>query len=291
MTTRFARLADRVRRVVAETRRKLGEDRCLGLAAQLGFYFALSVFPSLLFFAALVGFLPLEGLIDRLFDGLTTVAPSSPVTLLREQLEELGRDRQPALLTIGMLGAVWSSSAAMVATINALNIAYEVGEPRRWYRRRFVALGLTLMLMAFAAVALALIFISPAAMSRVATWVGLDSAVPIVWAAARWPVMVGLIVIGLDLVYRIAPNRPARWHWVTPGAVVAAGVWFAASFGLKFYAANLGRFNATYGAIGGLVVLLLWSYLSGFAILLGGELNGAIERTAPAARANRGDVR
>jgi membrane protein len=99
------------------------------------------------------------------------------------------------------------------------------------------------------------------------------------WAIARWLLMIFLVVLAVDLVYHFAPNRRRRWAWITPGSLLATGLWMASSFAFKFYVTNLSDFNATYGAIGGVVVLLLWFYVSGLAILIGAELNGVIEQS------------
>jgi membrane protein len=116
-----------------------------------------------------------------------------------------------------------------------------------------------------------------------AGWIGLGHAFGLAWAIGRWPVMVFLVVLGVDLVYYFAPNRRVRWVWITPGSLLATGLWMVSSFAFKFYVTNLANFNATYGAIGGVVVLLLWFYVSGLAILIGAELNAVIEQAVKVA--------
>jgi membrane protein len=265
------------RAIVQDTIREISDDNCLGLAAQLSFYFLLALFPALLFVVALIGYLPLDNPLDELLAGLSTVAPPEMVALLRSQLDEIGRGNAASLLTIGILGAIWTNSTAMVAIIDALNRAYDVGEWRVWWKRRLVAILLTLALALFLLIALMLVLIGPDVMKHLAAWFGLAPAVTVAWTLLRWPVLLLCVLLALEFVYHFAPNRHSPWMWMTPGAVVAMLVWLAASFGFKFYLAHFGNYTATYGAIGGAIVTMLWFYVSGLAILVGAELNAVIE--------------
>ena len=264
--------------IVIRTIREIDDDNCLGLAAQLAFYFFLSLFPALLFLVALIGYLPVENVLAQLLEALGTIAPSEVLALLRAQLDEVARGSYASVLTLGIVGAIWSSSAAMVAIIDALNHAYDIEERRPWWKRRIVAIVLTVALALFIVTSLVLVLVGPDVASLVAGWVGLGPALSWFWAMARWPLMIVLVVLGVDLVYYFAPNRRGRWVWITPGSLLATALWMASSFAFKFYVTNLANFNATYGAIGGVVVLLLWFYVSGLAILIGAELNGVIEQ-------------
>jgi len=274
----FSRMPLRSTEIVTRTIREIDDDNCLGLAAQLAFYFFLSLFPALLFLVALIGYLPVENVLTQLLEALGTIAPSEVLTLLRTQLDEVVRGSYGSLLTLGIVGAIWSSSAAMVAIIDALNHAYDIEERRPWWKRRIVAIALTVALALFIVTSLVLVLVGPDVAALMAGWVGLGPAFSLVWAIARWPLMIFLVVLGVDLVYHFAPNRRVRWVWITPGSLLATSLWMASSFAFKFYVANLANFNATYGAIGGVVVLLLWFYVSGLAILIGAELNGVIEQ-------------
>jgi membrane protein len=264
--------------VLRRTADEIGADNCLGLAAQLAFYFFLALFPALLFLVALVGYLPIENTLTRLLVTLGTVAPREVLLLMRGQLEQIARGGHGSLLTIGIAGAVWSSSAAMVAIIDALNHAYDIDERRPWWKRRIVAIALTIALALFIVTSLVLVLAGPSVALRVAQWFGLAPAFAVFWAIARWPLMIFLVVLAIDLVYHFAPNRRGQWVWITPGSLVATTLWIVSSFAFKFYVTNLANFNVTYGAIGGVVVLLLWFYVSGLAILIGAELNGVIEQ-------------
>jgi membrane protein len=180
---------------------------------------------------------------------------------------------------MGVLGALWSSSAAMVAIIGALNHAYDVSEWRPWWKRRLLAVVLTIVLALFILTALSFVLIGPTLASRIAAWFGFATAVVYLWRILRWPVMVLCVVFGIDLVYHFAPNRESRWTWVTPGALLATALWIASSFGFKFYIANFADYTAAYGTIGGIIVTMLWFYVCGLAMLIGAELNGIVEQS------------
>jgi membrane protein len=263
--------------VMRRTVREIGEDNCLGLAAQLAFYFLLALFPALLFLVALLGYVPVENALTELLAAVGTVAPRELVELLREQLARVTEGSHASLLTLGIIGAIWSSSAAMVAIIDALNRAYDVTEWRPWWKRRFVAIVLTVALALFTIVAFALVLIGPSLASGAAEWLRLGPSVGMVWAVIRWPVMLFSVVLGVDLVYHFAPNRAGRWVWITPGSLLATVLWISSSFAFKLYVVAFVDYAATYGAIGGAIVTMLWFYISGLAILVGAELNGVIE--------------
>ena len=268
------------RHVVMRTVAEIGDDNCLGLAAQLAFYGILALFPALLFLVALLGYLPVEGVLPELLAALGQVAPQELIALVRGQLDQIVQGDHAGLLTLGILGAIWSSSAAMVAIIDALNRAYDVTEWRAWWKRRVTAIGLTLALAVFIVISFVLVLLGPAAAEWVAAWVGLAPTVTYVWSVLRWPAMVFCVVLGVDLVYHFAPNRSVPWVWITPGALVATALWIAASFGFKFYITNMADYSATYGTIGGAIVTMLWFYVSGLTILIGAELNGVIEHAS-----------
>jgi membrane protein len=262
--------------IIRRTIHEVDEDRCFALAAQLAFYFLLALFPALLVLVALLAYLPVENTLSELVATLGTVAPPELVELLRAQLAQIGAGNAAGVITFGILGAIWSSSAAMVAIIDALNHAYDITERRPWWKRRLVAIALTIMLAVFSVVALALVLAGPAVAAVLARST-VDNGGSALWNALRWLIMLGSVLLALDLVYHFAPNRRGRWTWLTPGAVVATVLWILSSFAFKAYLSSAADYSATYGAIGGAIVTMLWFYLSGLAMLVGAELNGVLE--------------
>jgi membrane protein len=267
------------REVVRRTVREAMHDNCLGLAAQLAFYFLLALFPALLFLVALIGYVPVETALSELLAALSTIAPHQLVELLRQQLSLIARTPQGGVLTLGIVGAIWSSSAAMVAIIDAMNRAFGVTEWRPWWRRRLVAICLTIALALLTVLALTLLLVGPAMILRLASWLGVAPVVALVWQMVRWPMIIYFVVLSVDLVYHLAPNRHRRWVWVTPGSVLATTIWIAASLAFKLYVSRFEDYTAAYGAIGAAIVAMLWFYVSNVAILIGAELNAVIEDT------------
>ncbi|HUE87266.1 MAG TPA: YihY/virulence factor BrkB family protein [Vicinamibacterales bacterium] len=264
--------------VARRTIREINDDNCFGLAAQLAFYFLLALFPALLFLVALIGYVPIDDALDELLAALGTVAPRELVELMRIQLADIAAGQHAGLLTLGIAGALWTSSAALVAIIDALNRAYDVTEWRTWWKRRLLAIALTIGLAFFILVATTLVLVGPDLAARIASWVDLAPVVTTVWALLRWPVLLLCVIAGVDLVFHFAPNRKARWVWLTPGSLVATSLWIVSSFAFKFYVTNFGNYTATYGAIGAVIIAMLWFYVSSLAILVGAELNGVIEQ-------------
>jgi membrane protein len=267
----------RLRALIRRTVCKFDDDHCLGIAAQLAFYFVLALFPALLFLVALLSYLPTGAVFADILTALEAIAPGEVVTLLRGQLDQIAGGDQNGLLTIGVLGALWSSSAAMVALIDALNRAYDVAERRPWWKRRIVAVMLTVALALCTIAALGLIGAGPAVIAHVTNRWGLAPALSWTWQLLRWPLLLACVMLGVDLVYHFAPNRRRRWVWMTPGGAVGTLLWLGVSFGFKLYVINAADYTATYGVIGGAIVTMLWFYLSGLALLIGAELNAVVE--------------
>jgi membrane protein len=267
-----------VHEVVRRTLAEFGDDNVLGLAAQLAFYFFLALFPALLFLVALIGQLPVDRAMTALLAAFGSVAPRELIELLRTQLDQLRAGSHAGLLTFGILGAIWSSSAAMVAIIDALNRAYDVTERRPWWKRRLLAVVLTIGLAVFIISALVFVLVGPDVVAWGADWFGIAPAVILMWQLLRWPLIIIFVVLGVDLVYHFAPNLKRDWAWLTPGSILATILWIAVSFAFKFYISRFAGYGPTHGAIGSVIVVLLWFYLSSIAILVGAEVNGVIDR-------------
>jgi membrane protein len=227
---------------------------------------------------------------DAALEGLARVAPADVLVLVRGQLVQIGHEPPRGLLTLGLLGALWSSSSAMTAIIDTLNQAYHVRERRAWWRVRLLAIELTVVLTAFGLIAVALVMVGPVVADTLERRLDLSWGLAWVWAVVEWPAVFGLMVTALGWVYYFAPDVRRRWTWITPGAVVATLLWMLASLAFRWYAGHFGEYQKTYGAIGGVIVALLWFYATGLAILVGAELNAAIEHE-PAADAARDSER
>lgn len=266
---------------------EIGNDEVVDRAAALSYYFVFALFPMLLFLTALLGMVPNARLMDQLMEYLAGTLPPDAAALTARVLNEIVRGAHGGLASVGALAALWAASAGMDSIRTALNAAYDVADPRPWWKRRLLAIGLTIVFAAFTLTALILLVLGPEIAQAIAHSVGLGSIFTTIWNAIRWPVALLLALIGVGLVYYLAPAIRQRWYWVTPGSTVAVAGWLLASYGLRFYVTRFANFNATYGSIGGAMLLLLWLYLTGLMLLVGAEVNAEIakadrRRAAPA---------
>jgi membrane protein len=259
---------------------EFSEDEVSDRAAALAYYFLFALFPALLFMTALLGLLPIPNLMDRLMDYVSQTLPGDAASIIEKTLGEIVAGAGGGLLSIGVLGALWAGSNGMSSIMSALNVAYDVKETRPWWKAKLLAIGLTLGFSVFILSALILIVFGPKIGETVAGWVGLGAVFTFVWNIVSIPIVMVLVAIGIGLVYYLAPAVEQHWRWVTPGSAVALVLWLGASFALRFYVTNFANYNATYGSIGGVILLMLWLYLSGMALLLGAEVNSEIEHAA-----------
>lgn len=261
--------------------RQLGQrildDDVFGHAAQLGYYFLLSLFPLLLFLTTLLGFFARGDaeLQNSLLSYLATVMPESAVALVRTTLLEISQDAGGGKLSFGVLATLWAASSGVEALTNALNKAYDVDEDTRpFWRVRLTALGLTVALAVLINTALLLVLYGGRLGSKVAEIAGLSNAFLWLWNLLQWPIVIGCIMLAFNLIYYFAPDRKnARWRWFTLGALTALVLWLLVSFGFKSYLHYFNSYNKTYGSLGAVIILMLWFYLMGAAIIIGAEMN------------------
>jgi membrane protein len=256
-------------------------DNCLGLAAELAYYFFLALFPALLFLVALISFIPVEGLLSTITTTLGRVAPSEALTLIQDQILKIANNKDGGLLTLGMIGTIWSTSSGVTAIIDTLNQAYDIQEARPWWKVRLIALALTISLAVFIVVSTTLVMVGPTLGERVAAWAHLGPAFAWTWKILQWPVVFCLVTLAIAMVYYYAPDAEQEWIWITPGSILATILWLLTSLVFRFYLTHFTSYNATYGAIGGAIVLMLWFYVSALAVLVGAEMNAEIEHASP----------
>lgn len=257
---------------------RVWEDEILNRAAGLSYYFLFALFPTLLFLTALFGMLPFPDTMGRLLGYADRVLPADAASLLRKTLAEVVAGASGSILSVGVLAALWAASSGMLSIMTALNVAYRVAGQRRWWSARLIAIGLTFGSSLFALTGLGLLAFGGGIGRVVAGWVGLGAAFTLTWNVIQWPAAILLVLTALSLVYWLAPTADRRWRWITPGAIFAVLAWLLMSLGLRLYVARVDDYNATYGSIGGVIILMLWLYLSGVALLIGAEINSAVEQ-------------
>lgn len=267
--------------ITKRTVRETLEDDAQGLAAQLAYYFFLSLFPTLLCLIAIASLFPLQNFVDEMTTMLGPVLPAEALNIVREQMLKIAEGDDTALLSFGLLLALWSSSAAMGAVVHATNRAYDIEDSRPWWRVRLLAILLTLGLSIFILLSLTLVLAGPQLADLATAWLGMPVIWAWIWKVVQWPLAFFLVTTAIGLIYYFAPDADQDWVWITPGSFVATVLWLLASLGFRFYVVNFGNYTETYGAIGGIIVVLTWFYLSALAILIGAELNAEIEHASP----------
>jgi membrane protein len=267
------------------TWREVVDDDVLGLAAQLSYYFFLALFPAMLFLLALASFFPLSNITDDVGRSLGPFVSPQVLELIQEQMRRLANNENGGLLTFGVAGALWSSSAALVSIVGALNRAYDIEEGRPWWKVRLVAIGLTLGIAVIVLIALSLVLVGPTVAQKLGQSTGWGAPFEWTWLVLQWPLVFALIAVGIGLIYYFGPDADQDWVWITPGAVAATILWLFVSLLFKIYVANFTDYEGSYGTVGGVIVVLLWFYVSGIAILTGAELNAEIEHASPYGKA------
>lgn len=267
------------------------DDHVPGLAAEMAFFAVLSLPPLLLAVLGSVGFVldglepgELADLEQRILDGLATVLSQSTVDeVLATPIHELLRNGRSDVLSLGILLTVWSASRAANVLLRTVGIAYDQTDLRPAWKRRAVALGITLVGIVTAVAALPLLVIGPRLTADAVAALGLDPGLSRLWPVLGWTGVVVLLVVALTWLYQVAPGWHTPWRRDLPGAVLAVGLWLLAGFGLRIYTSTFATFTqgTTYAGLAAPLVLLLWVYVTAFSLLLGAELNAEIEKAWP----------
>jgi membrane protein len=258
------------------------DDNVTDWAAALTYYAVLSIFPAFIAMISILGLVVDPATITRVItDIVAQLGPRSAVDTFTGPIEDISNNQSTAFLglVVGLAVAIWTASNYVGAFMRASNAIYDREEGRPFWKLRPLQLILTLTLVLMAAlVVLALIVSGPVA-EAVGSAVGLGDTAVTAWDIAKWPVLLGVVILMLAILYWSAPNaKPAGFRWVSPGSVVAVLLWIAASAGFAVYVANFGSYDKTYGTLGGVIVFLVWMWITNIALLLGAELNAETER-------------
>lgn len=252
-------------------------------AAALSFYFLLALFPLLLFLTALLGYFADSGteLRENLHSYLGGVVPRSASELIYTTISEINKGAGGGKLSFGLIVALLFASSGMGAVSETLNAAYGVKESRPWWKVRLTAIGLTIALVVLILSALILMLYGGEIGVAVSQRFGLSKAFTFAWSVFQWPIVLAFMLLAFALIYYFAPDLYSqKWHWITPGSVVGIGIWILVSLCFRIYLRYLNTYSVIYGSLGAVIILLLWFYLTGAAILVGGKVNAEIENAA-----------
>ncbi|GAB3469627.1 YihY/virulence factor BrkB family protein [Azotobacter salinestris] len=256
------------------------DDEMPTYASALAFQMLFSLFPFLLFLIALIGFLDLQKFFDWLQQQAALLLPPQAMDTVNTVIAQFQQERV-GLFSVGIVVALWTASAGVRSTMQAMNKAYDVKEGRPAWKRIplsvLYTVGIALMLLSAAA----LMLVGPEVMSWLAGWVGLEQLIVTLWTWLRWPVAILLLILAVAVIYYVAPDAEQSFRFITPGSVLAVLVWIAASLGFGFYVRNFANYDATYGSVGAIIVMLLYFFISAAVLLFGAELNAVIEHHHP----------
>jgi membrane protein len=275
-------LHERSWRLVARNAlREFSEDQCTDIAAALTYYAVLALFPAMLALVSILGLVGQAGaVVDTVLGIVRDVAPGSAADTLEPVLRGLTDAPAAGLaLVTGLAGALWSASGYVAAFGRAMNRVYEIDEGRPFVKLRATTLLLTVVSVVVVAVVLVALVVSGPVAEAVGEAIGLGGTAVTIWSIAKWPVLVAVVVVLVGLLYYATPNvRQPKFKWVTVGAVFALVVWAVASALFGLYVANFSSYDATYGSLAGVVVFLLWVWITNLALLLGAEIDSELER-------------
>lgn len=263
-----------------EAAKDFSDDDMSTYAAALSYQVFFSLFPFLIFLVALVGFLQQPDFFDWLRQRAQLMLPQQAMQQVNKVISEL-QQPQGGLLSIGAIVALWTASAGVRAATNALNVAYDVQESRPAWKRYPLSVLQTIGLAAMLIVAAALFVVGPQAMQWLANRLGWEQIFVVLWTWLRWPVVLLLLTTAVAVVYFVAPDVEQKFRFIMPGAALSVLVWIVASLVFNYYVRSFADYNATYGSLGAIIVLLLYFYISAAVLLFGAELNAVIERHAP----------
>jgi len=262
---------------------EINNDDVFGRSAELAYYFLLSVFPGLFFLVSVFGIIEHgnPALRNQLMSYFSRVMPGQAHALVAQTLDQIAHGSSGTKMALGLAGALWTASAGMSAIMDVLNITYDIPEGRPYWKKRLLAIGLTIAVVILVIVSLGLIFYGPKIADAIFGTVGLGNVFAWIWKIVQWPVAVFFVIVAFALVYYKAPDvKQPTWRWVSPGAAIGVFLWLAASFGFRVYLQYFNSYNSTYGALGGVIILMVWFYISALAILTGSEINAEIEHAA-----------
>jgi membrane protein len=263
--------------------REVQEDEVFGRAAELSYYFLLALFPFLIFLTSVIGIVLGPGTDTRqqLFQYFSRVMPPSAFQLIDSTITEVSSASGGGKLSFGILAALWAASNGLGAITTSLNVAYDLKETRTWWKQRLTAIGLTIALSILIIGALVLVVAGGHIAEWLASSYGFGPVFPTTWKIIQWPAILACMILAFALIYYFAPDfREQSWQWLTPGSAIGVALWLLVSLGFRIYLHFFDSYSATYGSLGAVIVLMLWLYFTGAAVLIGGEINSEIENAA-----------
>jgi len=272
----FSQFKDALSKTIEDVTR----HRTLQMAAALSYYFVLSVFPALILLSAALGFLPSLGLLGQILALAARFLPPDSVRLLNHLLTDIFTANRGAFLSIGMLGTLWAASGGFAASIEALDVSYDVTDTRSLWKTRALSVLLALIIGLILLLGMPIMLMGPRFGEYLARHVYVPTPFVLLWPFLHWLLAIGFAVLAVETLYFVAPNVKQRFLATLPGAVLTVTCWIGLTYLLGFYIRHFGMFNKMYGALGGAIALLIWFYWTSFVMLVGAELNSELAKAS-----------
>lgn len=268
--------------------REFNEDEIMDRSAALSYYFLGSLFPLMLVGFSILGYLagPGSQLRQTILQHASMVLPGAADALIDKTLNEIMNASGGGKISFGIVASIWTAATGVAAVMSALNVVYDIRETRSYFQGRLIATGLMIAMSVCIVIGLAIALFGGTAAEWAGNYINAGPAFVLAWRIIQWVIVALALLFAFALLYYFGPNlRDQHWEWVTPGSVVGFAVWLAVSLGLKVYISHFNTYSATYGSLGVVIILLLWFWITGMALLIGAEINSEIEHAA----AERGD--
>ena len=264
------------RDILLRVKSEISDDHVSTAAAGVAFYGLLSAFPTIAALIGIAGLVMDPQTIESQLEQVASILPPDAASIVQDQARQVAQNGSSATFAAfgGILLALYSASSGMRTLMDSMNIAYDEDEKRGFVRLYATSIALTILLIVGAVIALAATVVLPAVLATI----GLGGVFQAVLTYGRWPLLALVMILGLAVIYRYGPSRDdAQWRWITPGSIVATILWIVASVLFSIYVSNFGSYNQTYGSLGGVIILLMWFWITAFVVLLGAELNAEME--------------
>jgi membrane protein len=271
---------DGMKRAFVCTYQDLVRHHTMQVSAALSYYFVLSVFPGLIFLSAIVGFVSLPDLFNHVLSLMGRLLPPDTMNVVYSVLGDVLASHRGTWLSFGMLGLIWTASAAFDSMIEALDIAYDVVDDRPFWKTRLLAIALAAIIGSLLLTALAVMVVGPRFGDWLASRLELSAVFVAVWPFLRWILAISFTILAVEVLYYLAPNVKQRFGATLPGAVLSVVVWNGLSFLLGYYFRHWANFNRTYGTLGGFIAFMTWLYWTSFVLLVGAELNAELAKAS-----------
>lgn len=256
--------------------KRMDDVDVFGLAAQLAYFFLLSLFPFLLFLLNLIGYLPIN--VESVMEIMDFYAPDEIMTLIESNLDQLLGQTNGGLLSIGIIGTLWAASNAINAIMKAFNRAYDIDEDRSFFVTRLIAIVLTIAMVLVIVVSLLLPVFGQIIGEYIFAFVGLSDSFLQLWHTLRWVLSTVIFFIVLLFLYKLAPNKHISFGEAIWGTIIGTIAWQVVSYGFSFYVSTFANYSVKYGSLGAIIILMIWFYLLGAIIIIGGIINSVISK-------------